>query len=296
MSSKQKRRGPLSAEEQQLIRANAHKEPGEIAALLNRTPGTIEGWMDANLSPADRVATRGQRAPVEERLTIRAELKHSRAWAQLTEQFTEQEVAYFEEEYVRLMEQFSKDEIWATENTQVMLLIKYQILMDRNLAAKKSSVADLGRLVKMRDKFIGGFEDDPAAMSEAQQNFLMELESQINGARAALQSATKEFNEMEARHQALMKDLKGTRDQRIKRVEGAKESFLDLIKKLQIEEERQAEGKQMELMKRATDKEWKRMGSPHRYEDKNEDQPVLSAETVEMLDENARREEEEECD
>jgi hypothetical protein len=39
-----------------------------------------------------------------------------------------------------------------------------------------------------------------------------------------------------------MKDLKATRDQRISKIESSKESYLGLLKQLQMEEERETEG------------------------------------------------------
>jgi hypothetical protein len=59
---------------------------------------------------------------------------------------------------------------------------------------------------------------------------------------------------------------------------------LGLIKKLQQREVQEHEGRQMELMRMATDKEYDRLGSLHEYEDGAWDRPILSPETVEMDD------------
>jgi hypothetical protein len=49
-------------------------------------------------------------------------------------------------------------------------------------------------------------------------------------------------------------------------------------------ETRLREGKQLALVKKAVDKEAKRLGSPHRYANNVEDLPLLNAETIQDLD------------
>ena len=39
------------------------------------------------------------------------------------------------------------------------------------------------------------------------------------------------------------------------------------------------------MMDAATDKEFKRLAKPHKYMDGNEDQPILSADTINFLEE-----------
>src|SRR5207245_985168 len=158
--------------------------------------------------PAAQAAERQE----AERTTIKQELKSSRAWQQLRSEFEDEEVAYIEEQYVAYMTQF-RDDVHASENTQIILAIKYEVLMSRNLKAKKEAGKDLERLVEIRTDFLDGL-GGRAPEGESDQQFMLSLESQVNAAKAAMQSASKEFNELEARHQALMKDLKATRDQR----------------------------------------------------------------------------------
>ena len=79
----------------------------------------------------------------------------------------------------------------------------------------------------------------------------------------------------------MLKEMKGTREQRIKRLEDSKQSFTgwiahlmqnpDIIKKYGLE---------MEKMKMAMNKEKERLSAFHKYDDGQVDQPFLTPETA----------------
>jgi hypothetical protein len=79
-----------------------------------------------------------------------------------------------------------------------------------------------------------------------------------------------------------MKSLKAVRDQRIQQVENSKVSFLGVIKLLSERDVQEREGKQMDLMRLAGDAEYTKLGRPIKFEDGNEDSPILSPETVDL--------------
>ena len=81
---------------------------------------------------------------------------------------------------------------------------------------------------------------------------------------------------------SMIKDLKGTREQRIKAIEGSKQTFSALIKKIILDPDfRHVTGIEMEKMRLAMDKERERLSEAHTYEDSITDQPFLTPETVE---------------
>lgn len=275
------KRGRLGREEQDYIRVNARTmSADEIAKNLDRMPDTVRLFIRDNV-PADAAPA----MPKDEalRVTVRQELRNSMAWKQLKDEFIDEEVKFFEERYILMMSQF-KEDVLPTEETQVFLLIKFEILMSRNLKERRRARQDIDRLTHMQTEHVAKFKGDAALMSEEDKQFMLSMETQLQSAKAAEQSRTIEYVKLEEKHQALMKDLKGTRDQRISKIESSKQSIIGLLKMLQEQDIRDAEGRQMELMKMATKKEHKRLGSPHTYVDGNQDQPILSAETVEMLD------------
>ncbi len=176
-------------------------------------------------------------------------------------------------------EQQFREDVLVTEETQIFLVIKLEIMMHRNSKAKKNANQDIARLSRLRDNFLRKY-DDPSEMSESDRDYVMGIETQIQACKSAESARSTEFIKLEEKHQALLKDLKATRDQRVSRVESSRETFLGTIKRLQQEDEREFTGRHMELLRNAADRENARLGSAHTFEDGIEDLPVLNADTI----------------
>lgn len=272
------KRGPVTKAELKFIGQNhLNLSTAEIALHLGRTEDTIRQVMmeKLRLSPDDYITENRV-----EQLALQKELQNSPEWELLKQEFTPKEREYFKHRYGKLMAQFSKEEITATEETQLFLLIKYEILKHRNLADAKDCSEDIARLSRMIHK---AYDDNPDAtsMDDKTRAFLLNLENQLQAARAARQSKSTEYSKLTDNHSKLMKELKATRDQRITRIENSKQTFLDIIRNLQEESVRAREGRQMELVRLATEKERLRLSQQHEYVDKSIDQPFLTPETVE---------------
>jgi hypothetical protein len=83
----------------------------------------------------------------------------------------------------------------------------------------------------------------------------------------------------------MLKELKGTREQRIKRLEDSKETFASWIQALvQHPDMREELGVEMEKMRLSMEKERVRLAEYHKYEDGLVDQPFLTPDSV--LDDN----------
>ena len=203
----------------------------------------------------------------------RKNLRNSKAWKQLREEFDVDELEYFEEQYTKYIDQFRED-VLVTEETQIFLVIKFEIMMHRNAKAKRNASKDIARLSKLQSDFLARFTS-PSEMSDEDRTFLLNVETQIQAAKASEQARSTEYIKLEEKHQALLKDLKATRDQRVTRIESSKETYLAVIKKLADQEEREILGRQMEIMKMATDREFKRLSATHTFEDGSQDSPVL---------------------
>ena len=79
----------------------------------------------------------------------------------------------------------------------------------------------------------------------------------------------------------MLKDLKATREQRVKRLEDSKETFIGWVRNLMSDPEtRHDMGIEMEKMRLAAYEEEKRLSEYHQYEDHTVDQPFLTPETV----------------
>lgn len=271
------RLGRITKQEIAFIEANHHKlTPAQIAHTINRKEEMVMDWIVKNV-PAEVIEAAAAKSVVSD------SLRQSQAWQQLKHKFDFSELLYFEEKYIELMDQF-RDEATATERTQLMLSIEFEILMNRNMKARRRALEDIDRIEKAMQSIVAKV-DSHDELEEKERDFLINMETQLQAAKAGEQSKTKEYVDLEGKHQALIRDLKATRDQRISRVADAKQSFLGLIKALQEEEVRERNAKQTELMRLATQEEYKRMAKPHKYLDGNEDQPILSSETLELLEE-----------
>ncbi len=275
----ERKRGRLSQKERAYIAKNATSMSYEqIANKLNRTVEVVREA--AKLSaPADAVAR--NEGLEEDKVAIRQELRSSESWKRLKDELTQEELVLFEEEYVKLMSQF-KGDVLATEEIQIMQAIKFDILMSRNLRARQKAIIDIKKLETIQEKLLAKFGGNIEALDESDKNFIITLESQLQAAKAAEQDRTSEYVKLQDRHESLMKTLKATRDQRIKQIESSKVSFLGFLKMLAERDKQESEGRQLELMKLATDKEMDRLGRPHKFEDGNEDSPILCSETVDL--------------
>ena len=87
---------------------------------------------------------------------------------------------------------------------------------------------------------------------------------------------------MQYKKNTMLKELKGTREQRIKILEDSKETFAAWVRALiQDKGMRKEIGANMEKMRLAMEKEKVRLSEFHKYEDGLIDQPFLTPETVE---------------
>ena len=78
----------------------------------------------------------------------------------------------------------------------------------------------------------------------------------------------------------MLKDLKGTREQRKRNSEDAKTNFSAWLKQLDDPEVRKREGMDIEVNRIAANKALENMSEYHTYEDGSIDQPFLNANTI----------------
>lgn len=266
------RRGRMSREERAYIVENAEKQtPEQIAKSLDRTVEMVREFIKDNVGVAPDKAAPGE-------ITLRKELRATAEWVELQRQFTDGELRYFEEKYTSWLTQL-KDNYTQSEETQIFLLLKNEILINRNLADKKRATGDMARMQTMLDDIYNKYPDG-TEMSDSDKQLAANINEQLSATRAALSARTTELMNLQKCHSDLMKQLKATRDQRLNRVEASKDSFIEIIKDLMSEERRLKEGEHMELMRMAAEKEKERLSGYHTYADGNVDRPFLNSDTV----------------
>ncbi len=264
--------GRLSEDERKYILASAEgKSVEEIAEHLHRKPETVREELQ-------KVGRAGLKVDPDERVAIRAELKASEKWKRLRQELGDDEVSYFEEEYVKLMAQFRQD-VLASEETQIFDVIRFDVLKSRNMIERRRAREAISRLQRQQEALLKTVPD-ASKLKADDRDRLLQLDTDIRDAQAAESSRTTEYVKLQERQDALMKSLKSTRDQRVKEVSSGAQTVLGLLKQLQNDEFRKREGRQAELVRMASDKEYARLGAVHTYEDGAADRPILSPDTV----------------
>ena len=264
-----KKRGQLSLEEERYISENISSlSISQIAANLNRTENPIKRFVTENqlLSSEDKETTN----------TLKIKLHSKTFWPEIVRQFDESngELKYFEDTWIGLIKQFRED-VLPAEELQIKQFITIDILINRSMKERKRHIVETEKLQKL--------VDNEYEKPEEQRDIpkLANLETQLSFARNSIANYTNEYTKLLNEQQKISKDLKATREQRIKRIEDGKSSWVGLIRMLEDEEIREKEGRQMEIISMATDKVKKKLFEYHTYQDKIVDKPFLTSESVE---------------
>lgn len=273
MAKLNKKRGQLSTEEQNFIRDNiGSMSIEEIATALNRSTKPVQRYIvDHKLSfdPEENIADQN----------LRLKLHAKTFWQEITRQFDEEtgELEYFENTWIGLVKQFRED-VLPAEELQIKQFITIDILINRSMKERKRHIAETERLQRK--------VDEEYALPEDQRDIpkLANLETQLSFARNSIASYTNEYTKLLSEQQKISKDLKATREQRIKRIEDGKSSWIGLIRMLEDEVIREKESREMEILALATQKAKDKLYENHQYQDGKVDQPILTPESLEYLD------------
>lgn len=265
-----KKRGQLSLEEEKFITDNIDKlSIDEIASSLNRSSTPIERYIKENKL---LLANKEEHDSYE---ILKLKLHSKPFWQEILRQFDEDsgELKYFEDTWIGLIKQFRED-VLPAEELQIKQFITIDILINRSMKERKRHITETEKLQKLVDKEYEKPEDQRDIPK------LANLETQLSFARNSIASYTNEYTKLLNEQQKISKDLKATREQRIKRIEDGKSSWVGLIRMLEDEEIREQEGRQMEIIKLATEKAKDKLAEYHNYQDSSVDIPFLTPETV----------------
>lgn len=258
------KKGRLSKEEIRFISASLdHMTIEDIAKKLDRDAESIDSFVKRKLKKG---------LSLEEEVAF--ELEDRPYWVELQSQFTEEELELFKYHWTRIIAQF-KDDVFPTEELQVVDVIKLEILMNRCLKSNKDNITEMNII----DKFI---KDERAVdKDQRDQDYIMNLERQAAALRASQESLNRDYRELQSKKASMLREMKGTREQRIKRLEDSKQSFVAWVAMLmQDPETLKRYGIEMEKMRLAMMKESERLSAYHKYEDGGIDQPFLTPDTV----------------
>jgi len=269
MISKPKKRGQLSLEEEQFIKDHvSSSSPEIIAASLNRNVSPITRY----IVEAKLLVDESEKKQDE---ILKQKLYSKTFWNEIKRQFDEDsgELDYFENTWVNLIKQFRED-VLPAEELQLKQFITIDILINRSMKERKRHISETEKLQKEVDKEYDKPEDSRDTPR------LINLETQLSFARNSISSYTNEYTKLLGEQQKISKDLKATREQRIKRIEDGKSSWVGLIRMLEDEILREREGREIEIIALATQKTKDDLSTLHQYQDGKLDLPFLTPESA----------------
>jgi len=235
----------------------------DISKKLDRDADSIDSFVKRKLKKG---------LSLEEEVAF--ELEDRPYWIELESQFTNEELELFKYHWTRIIAQF-KDDVFPTEELQVVDVIKLEILMNRCLKSNKDNINEMNII----DKFIK--EERALEKDQRDQDYIMNLERQAAALRASQESLNRDYRELQSKKSSMLREMKGTREQRIKRLEDSRQSFVAWVAMLiQDPETLKRYGIEMEKMRLAMMKESERLAAYHKYEDGGIDQPFLTPDTV----------------
>ena len=260
------KKGRFSKTEQEFIKEN-HKEMSihGIATHLDRDPVSIESYVNSKL---------GNTILEEREIEALRDLQNRPFWQDLQKQFSEHELQSLLYHWGRIITQF-RDDVLPTEELQIIDAIKLEILMNRALIGQQTNMKDIERY----EQVVTDEKGKPLEIQD--KDYIFSLERQVAVCRAAQESLTREYKDLQTKKASMLKDLKATREQRIKRLEDSKQTFIGWVRNLMSNPEARREmGVEMEKMRLATNTEAERLSKYHKYEDGTIDQPFLTPDSV----------------
>lgn len=264
-----KKRGQLSLDEEKFIRDNlVILSVEEIAEALNRNTDPINRYIKEN-----NISSQENAKDLE---ILKRKLHTKTFWSEITRQFDSSdsgELEYFEDTWVGLIQQFRED-VLPAEELQIKQFITIDILINRSMKERKRHIAETDKLQQLVDKEYEKPEDQRDIPK------LANLETQLSFARNSIANYTNEYTKLLNEQQKISKDLKATREQRIKRIEDGKSSWIGLIRMLEDETIREKEGKEMEILAIATEKNKDKLEEYHQYQDGIIDKPFLTPDSI----------------
>ena len=259
------KKGRFSNEEMEFIEANAEVlSPDQMAVELDRDPASVRDWIKKKI---------GFSPKQKKEAAVANELKSKPYFKELSNQFTVEELEMFQFHFKKMWSQF-RDDVFHTEEMQIVDTIKLEVLMNRILRAQHENQEQI--------RVLGGLlqAEKQRPRDERDTEQIINWERQVAVIRASQETLSKEYKDLQARKATKMKELKGTREQRVKAIEDSKLTFASLVKKIATDYQFRAKiGIDMEKMRLAMENEKERLSEYVDYNDGQVDQPFLTPDT-----------------
>ena len=147
--------------------------------------------------------------------------------------------------------------------------------MNRDLKHNKENIEQISALEAL---ILDERQHDP---DQLDRDNLFNMERQVASLKASTESLNKDYRELQTKKNSMLKEMKATREQRVKRLEDSKQTFTSWMAYLITNPEVTIKyGEEMEKMRLAMEKEKVRLSEYHEFSDQMVDQPFLTPETV----------------
>ena len=201
------------------------------------------------------------------------ELRGRYYYQELRKQFNDAELIFFEHQWIDYFRQFSED-VTHTEEMEILEVIRTEVLINRGMEDRQEVMQNIERLNKLIDDEM----EKPSAMQDTVA--LASFQTQLGAAISSKSAYINEHEKLLTKKERLLKDLKGTREQRKRNADDAKTNFSSWLRQLDDKDLRKKEGFDMEVHRVAAEKALDKLSEYHEYEDGVVDQPILNADTL----------------
>ena len=229
--------GRLSKEEILYIDSNlSNMTDSEIAKQLGRSVDAI----------IQRRAVAPQENANNELQNYIVQLHSKHFWVTIKRSLLDEEVSSFENSWASLYSQFFHQGVTATDEIMMKDVIIEDILLHRALEQKKNILQE----IKENEKLIA--EEREKDMDDRDTDFMTNALRTVVQLRGTSEAYTKEINEIKKTKDGKFKDLKATRNERLKTVEESGKNIFALIKLLDEQKSRETEGRMTGLVYEAS--------------------------------------------
>ena len=202
-----------------------------------------------------------------------SQLHSKHFWSTVKRSLLSDEIETFENSWASLYSQFFNQGVTATDEIMMKDVIIEDILLHRALEQKKNILEE----IRENEKLLA--EEREKDMDDRDADFMTNTLRTIVQLRGTSEAYTKEINEIKKTKDGKFKDLKATRNERLKTVEESGKNIFALIKLLDEQKMRETEGRMTGLVYEASKTKEGQMKQNMVFADGEADKPWLTPES-----------------
>ncbi len=263
------KRGPFSRDDSNFVIENYHHLTiEEIASQIERDPDTVQQHI--RKKGLTVVKTQEERDAHER---LRVTLLDKPYWIELEKTLFEDEIKYFQENWINFIVDLSEDISFAEELILADWIIT-RILHLRSMQSQKAALEEILRIERELNHMRLEDVTDPSIIAQiaAGETQLAMAKSSVN---QITSNADKLFTQAEKMHKSLKTDRQDRRD-----IKTTADTYWGYVAKLDNEEFLRAEGRKAEIMKLAAKRAKNRLMENYEFDDGEVSSVLLSDDSV----------------